>query len=135
MALENKLRLSLALLAERFAVCRLPASIPAPHWALEPHTFSSICRTDRELSILCPQSAVPELDLPMERDWMALRVFGPLSFSDIGVLASIAEPLAAGGISIMCVSTFDTDYFFVKADEHRRAVEILEASGHAVDRQ
>jgi hypothetical protein len=32
------------------------------------------------------------------------------------------------------MSTFDTDYFFVKADEHRRAVEILESSGHSVGR-
>jgi hypothetical protein len=133
MAPENKLRLSLTLLTERFAICRLPASLPAPDWALAPSTFCSICRTGRELSILCPQSAVPDLDTPIERDWVALRVAGPLSLSDIGVLASIAEPLAAGNISILCISTFDTNYFFVKAADQRRAVEILESSGHSVD--
>jgi len=40
---------------------------------------------------------------------------GPLELDQTGVLASIAAPLSAGGIPVFAVSTYDTDYFLVRA--------------------
>jgi hypothetical protein len=74
---------------------------------------------------------VPD-DVRAERDWRALRVEGPIPFEVTGVAAGICAPIAAAGISVFLVATFDTDYLLVKADAYGRAVEALRASGIAV---
>jgi hypothetical protein len=123
--------LELALLPRVYCVCRLPADSALPEWATG--DFLSVTRTPDELSILCDQSAVPA-GIRAERDWRALRITGTLDFSLTGILASLAIPLAAAGISIFAVSTFDTDYVLVKADRIDEAIGALEAVGHRVER-
>ena len=44
----------------------------------------------------------------------------------------LASPLAAAGVSIFAVSTYDTDYVLVKQDALDRAVAALAAAGHRV---
>jgi hypothetical protein len=116
----------LAVLPGTLAVCRLPASDRIPSWALELHEgFVSITRTPDELSIVCPQEAVPP-DTQVEEGFRALKVPGPIPFEQTGVLASIATPLAAAGISIFAVSTFDTDYVLVRETDLDRALAALD---------
>jgi hypothetical protein len=55
-----------------------------------------------------------------------------LPLSAIGILHSIAGPLARAGISIFAISTHDTDYVLVKAEAMERAVKALAAAGHTV---
>ena len=62
-----------------------------------------------------------------------MRVEGPLSFSAVGVLASIAQPLAEAGVSIFVISTFDTDYLLVQAATLNRSVRALRDAGHSVN--
>ncbi len=52
---------------------------------------------------------------------------GPLDFALIGVLAGLATTLAAADISLFALSTYDTDYLLVKADDLTDAVEALSA--------
>jgi hypothetical protein len=47
-----------------------------------------------------------------------------------GVLASFIEPLAAAGIPIFAISTFDTDYVLVKREGLEQAIAALGAVGH-----
>ena len=120
--------MDLTVLGEPLAICRLPATGRIPSWALEEHeTFSSITRTGEELSIVCAEEAVPPDDVQYEGGWRALKVPGPIPFGVTGVLASIAGPLAAAGISIFAVSTYDTDYVLVKAEDVERALTTLKA--------
>jgi hypothetical protein len=123
-------RLSLVLLANHLAVCRLDGDAPMPDWAMQEGLFS-ITRTGDELSVVCPEVLVPD-GIRAERGWRALRVAGVLDFSQVGVLASMASPLAVAGISLFALSTFDTDYLLIKEDDLGRAVEELAAVGHAV---
>ena len=58
---------------------------------------------------------------------------GPLDFSLTGILSAIAGPLAAAGVALFAVSTFDTDYILVKADRYPDAVAALTSAGHTVD--
>ena len=51
----------------------------------------------------------------------------------IGVLASLAAPLAAAEVSIFVVSTFDTDYLLVKEARLPAALEALAGAGITVD--
>ena len=65
-----------------------------------------------------------------EGGWRVLAVRGPLAFELTGVLASLASPLAAAGVSIFALSTFDTDYLLVPGDRLETALAALEAAGH-----
>ena len=116
------------MLSQVLAVCRLPADQPVPEWALA-GSFFSVTRTSDELSIACEDGRVPE-GIRAEHGWTGLKLEGPFPFSMTGVLASFLEPLAAAGISIFAVSTFDTDCVLVKSEMLSRAVEALQACGH-----
>jgi hypothetical protein len=70
--------------------------------------------------------------LVSERGWRCLRVAGSLAFSAVGVISSLCGPLAASGVSIFAISTFDTDYLLVKADDLPAAVAALTAAGHVI---
>jgi hypothetical protein len=108
-----------------YSVCRLPPSDRVPSWALELHEgFVSITRTPDELSIVCADEAVPP-EVMVEDGWKAMVVPGPIPFTETGVLARIATALAAAGISIFAISTYDTDYVLVKAPDLDRALEAL----------
>ena len=49
----------------------------------------------------------------------------------IGLL-SIAEPLAAAGLSIFAISTYETDYVLLKAGDVAAGVKALRKAGHRV---
>jgi hypothetical protein len=50
----------------------------------------------------------------------------------IGVLSGLAAPLAAAGISIFAVSTYDTDHVLVRNHDLERAIRILREAGHSI---
>jgi hypothetical protein len=124
-------RLPLEVLPDTLAICRLPAGAALPAWAAAPAAFVTVSRTAEELSITAVQHLVP-VDVRCERDYRALRVRGTLPPDLIGILLSIAEPLAKAGLSIFAISTYDTDYVLVKARDLPAALEALRAAGHDV---
>ena len=79
-----------------------------------------------------PQELVPA-GTHAEVGWRCLRVAGAMPFTLVGVLASLTVPMARAGVGVFAVSTFDTDYLLVKADDVRKAVAALRAAGHEVD--
>ena len=113
-----------------FAICRLEADDPVPAWVPRA-AFSSITRTDTELSIVCAQDAVPP-GVRAERGWRLLGVQGPLDLSMVGVLARLATTLAGAGVSMVAIGTFDTDYVLVRDGDLPRAMSALAAAGYAV---
>lgn len=117
--------LELRVLPGTFAVCRL-APDDAP-----PEDFWSVTRTEDELSVICAEDAIPE-GATVERPWRGLQVAGPLDFALTGVAAALTAPLAAAGVSVLPVATYDTDYLFVREETLVRAVGALEAAGHTV---
>jgi uncharacterized protein len=123
----------LAILPEPLAISRLSASSPAPAWA-GTGPLQSMTRTEDELSVVCREDSVPS-EIAAERGWRAIKVVGPLDFSETGVLASLAAPLAEAEVSIFALSTHDTDYVLVKADALDRAVTALTAAGHRFPRE
>lgn len=122
--------LTLVALRGTFAVSKLPAGIPTPAWAT-PGPLTSVTRTQGELSIVCAAEDVPA-DVCSERGWRCLRVAGQPDFSMVGILASLLAPLAEAGIAVFVISTFDTDYLLVKADDFERCAQALDAAGHQV---
>ncbi len=122
--------LRLELVEGDYAVCRLDpgAEAPAPPKGAG---FHSVTRTPDELSVVCPVEDVPP-GAPVESTFCVLRVAGPLAFSLTGVLSGLTTPLAAAGVSVFAVSTFDTDYLLVPSDMLGPAAEALRSAGHDV---
>jgi len=121
-------RFTLRLLPATFAICRLDPDAAVPAWL--PRTgFTAAIRTQDELSIYCDEAVVPQ-DVRAARGWRVLQFVGPFDFSETGVIASVAAPLAEAGISISVLATYDTDYLFVRREALENAAEILQAAGH-----
>ena len=118
-------------LTGRFAIVRLNPEREVPSWAWR-GSLCAVVRSGDELSIVCDQNVVPD-GVRSERDWVALKLEGPLPLSMAGVLASLLCPLASASIAVFTISTFDTDYFLVKDDRVQQTREILKAEGHRVD--
>ncbi len=120
--------LRFSVLPGSFAVLRLAPDAAVPVDLLVP-PFHSVTRTPAETSVVCPQGAVPE-GARAEAGWALLALAGPFPFELTGILASVLSPLAAAGVSIFALSTFDTDYVLVKSERLADAVAALETAGH-----
>lgn len=123
---------TLDVLSGRLAVCRLDPSAPLADWMAGGAPLASVTRTASELSVVCAEAAVPA-GVRAETGWRALRVRGPLAFDVSGVLASLTAPLAAAGIPIFSLSTFDTDVVLVREADLDAAITALSEAGHTVD--
>ena len=123
-------QLELELIGGSYAVCRLPVDAPV----LPPAgRFRSVTRTPDEVSVVCEEEHAPEGGVT-EPGWCCLRVAGPLELSLTGIASAITSPLAAAGIALFLISTYETDYVLVKEGVLDRAVEALEGAGHTVAR-
>ena len=121
--------LSLTLLPDRLAVCRLDPDAVTPEPAAA--GFWSVTRTSSELSVVVAEAAV-EVGWRAERGWRVLEVAGPLDFALTGILLSLVRPLADAGVPVFAISTFDTDYLLVKEADLAPAITALTGAGHAV---
>jgi uncharacterized protein len=121
-------RLTLQVLEQKYAICRLEQGAPIPSWAFSGE-FVSITATSDELSVVCLEEAVPP-GVCCEKSWRCLKVAGPLDFSLSGILASLTAPLAAAEIPLFAVSTYHTDYLLVKELDLNRAIAVLLEAGH-----
>lgn len=122
-------RLDFVTLPRRYAACRLAAGSGIPDWVSN-DTFSCVARTDDELSVIARSDKVPQ-GVRAERGLTGFRIAGTLEFTETGILSEVAGLLADAGIPVLAVSTFDTDYFFVRTDRMSRVRAILRAAGHA----
>jgi hypothetical protein len=123
-------RLPLRVVPGRFAVCRLSADAATPDWA-DGASFVSITRTGDELSIVCEEDRVPA-GTQCERGFAAIRVMGTLAPELVGVMVSLAAPLADAGIPILAIGTYDTDYVLVRHSDLDNAIRALREAGHNV---
>jgi len=124
-------RLTISTLPGRLAVCGLDPGEQVPAWASS-GSFTSVTRTEEELSVVCAEDAVPDR-VKCEKGWRCLRIRGPLAFSETGVLSSLSAPLARAGISIFVVSTYDTDNVLVKEEHLGTAQAVLVSEGHTIE--
>jgi hypothetical protein len=120
-------RLKLSLLPDVLAVCRLELGQEIPAWATA-GDFSSVSRIREELSVICASRSVPD-NVRASRGWRAIKIEGPLDLDLVGILVSVAVPLAHAGIGILPVGTFDTDYILVRDRQLGEALKALRATG------
>ena len=121
-------QIELVVLSGSYYVCRLPPDTPAPESPNE--QFFSSTRTSDELSVV--GHGEPPQDGKSETGFCLLRVAGILDFSLVGLLARITSVLSNAGISVFCISTFDTDYILVRQSQLREATKAFRDAGMRV---
>ena len=124
------MNLTLQAVVKNYAVCKLQRDQEVPTWATKGDLYA-ITKTSDELSIVCEEKYVPE-GIKAERNWQVLKIQGPLDFGLVGVLSSLLSPLAAAGISIFAISTYETDYILINGEKFKAACKILEDLGNKI---
>lgn len=94
--------------------------------------FFFVGRTDSEISLVCTTEHVPADTVERVDGWKAFRVRGTLDFSLVGILSELSGILAANGIGLFAVSTYDTDYILVREVDFDRASGVLSDAGHEI---
>jgi hypothetical protein len=122
---KQKKPLLLTLLKEKFGVCQLNPTRDAPDWSINPY-FQSITRTPDELSVVCLENDIPS-PIKAVKDWRCFKVKGPLDFSQTGILSSLTQPLAENNIPVFVISTYNTDYLFVKNADINECINLLKS--------
>lgn len=123
-------QLTLRQLPDRFAMLRLGPADDIPPWALgSSTTFTSLTRTDRELSLIVPAETVPA-GVDADGGWYCLGIDDQFDIDVPGIASSVVAPLASAGHTVFVVATFDTDYVLVR--DVAAAAAVLEAAGHRV---
>jgi hypothetical protein len=120
--------LVLHLLNDTFTINKLPqfAEIPS---ILAKGEMCFILRTDEELCVVCPDFMAPN-NVQQELGWRCLKIEGEMKMQEVGVLASVTQPLAEANIPLFAISTFNTDYVFVMEEHLVNAVQALQKAGH-----
>ena len=124
----DRLFMELKILPWEFTVCKLDsaASLPADK------DFCFTAKTDEEISLVCRTGDVPGNTTERDDGWKGFRISGILDFSLIGILSRISAVLAGNNIGIFAVSTYNTDYIFVKEENFEKALSALEKAGYTV---
>jgi len=115
---------------ERYAIHRYPPDAEWPPMDLQ-SPFYSVTRTPMEISVVTREDPT-QAEQPCSPGWRALSLVGPLPFEWVGILARITRTLADAQVSIFAISTYDTDWFLVKAEALPRTLSALRAAGYAI---
>jgi hypothetical protein len=126
----------ITLLPQDITITRLPETAQFPVEILE-SDFWAASRLPGELTVVFDSRIGFDHkpngpNLKSEPGWRCLQLAGPLDFGEIGILAGISAVLASTSISIFVLSSFDTDYVFVKAERVDSAIRTLRQAGYEV---
>ena len=94
--------------------------------------FFFIARTDEEISLVCITSDVPNHTTRRDDGWRGFRVDGELDFAPVSILSNLTALLFDRSIDVFAVSTYNTDYILVKADQFEPAKEVMEQERYVV---
>lgn len=120
--------MDLKTLPYNFTVCKLMSVGDLPSGI----DFCFTAKTDEEISLVCKTEDVPEKTLVRDDGWKGFRIEGVLDFSLIGILSKISAILAENKVGIFAVSTYNTDYIFVKEENFDKAINALKDNGYDV---
>jgi len=100
-----------------------------PTWDWRTGPLASVTYTDSEPSVVCAFDSVPE-GVKVQGPLTAFEIAGPLDFSTVGVLSGLLDPLAKQGISILALSTYDTDWILIEAEHADEAMATWKRDGN-----
>lgn len=125
MSLHRRLRLLVQ--PWRLVVLRFEASTPLADVAAQAPAegFTALVRSAESVTLVRETQ-----DGDTALVWRAIEIAGSFAFTETGVLAAIAAPLAAAGVSIFAINSFETDFVLVPESDLDRARAAVAAAGH-----
>lgn len=120
----------LALLPEHLSIFRFGPSAPVPDLGGLTGVWS-VTRTRREVSVVAEEGACSAAD---EEDpgWRCLYVEGPIPFNLTGIVAGITSAIAAAGLPVFVLSTFDSDLILLRGESLDQALLALRQKGYEI---
>lgn len=125
-------RLVVDIVEGEYAVTRLPAGSDVAPGLFDAEGLVSVTSAGDEVSVVSPAALAPAGG-QSQPGWRLLTVRGPLEFTLTGIMANLAGALAAAGVPLFALSTFDTDHLLVRDTDLDRAATALREAGHEVN--
>ena len=122
-------KLKILLLEDKFSINKLPqfGEIPV---IFTKGDMCFTCRTEEELTIICPEFMAPN-NVQQEVGWRCLKIQSDGNITkEVGVIATVTNPLAENGISVSCITTFSNVFVFLPEEKLVKAVQLLQHAGH-----
>lgn len=93
--------------------------------------------SENEFSMIAPVNKNLEMfSDKIEAGWNCLQIIGEMPFGTVqGLIASISNVLYSGGLGVCIVSTFSTDWFFIRMKEQQLAIELLQKDGWLIEKE
>lgn len=120
--------MEIKIIDDSFSVCK----VTDYSWVDFESEYCFIGKTDEENSLVCMTDDVPVNVTERDDGWKAFRIQGMLDFSLIGILSKISTLLAENHIGIFAISTYNTDYIFIKKENYDKAIEVLLKAGYHI---
>lgn len=89
-------------------------------------------KTDDEVSVMCKTEIIPDGYIKKEDGFRGLKIEGTLDFGLFGIISRITSILADNDIGVFVISTFNTDYIFVKEENLSVSCQLLFQSGYEI---
>jgi len=93
--------------------------------------WCSVTTSDHNLSVACERQEAPDAEATTG-PYRVLRIRDLNDHGALGIVASVAKPLAEAGISIFTVSSWDTCDTLVPAGRLDQALDALMLAGYTV---
>ena len=130
--IHNQKKQKLLVFDDAFTVYRFDKKAKIDLSSLDHKGFFSVTFTDEEISIVTKED-LGSSDSTIEKNWKCLKIQGQLDFNLIGVINGISEVLTKAEVNIFVISTYNTDYFFVRENMLHKAVEALKNNGYDIE--
>jgi hypothetical protein len=97
----------------------------------------AIFLSDEELSLMAPTHLSQNLNTEKaEPGWLCFRIVGPMPFGTVqGLISNISNVLFREQIGVCIVSTFKSDWFFIRSKYQEKAVVLLTNEGWRVEKE
>ena len=126
------MNLNLLVLKDLYAICRFDKGASLPPW-IKKSVFYSVTKTQDELSLVCNQDLIKTGEtILINKNWRCIKIDNLLDLSLTGIIADISKIFKENKIPVFTISTYNTDYIFVKNQNLENAIAILRSSGHQI---
>ncbi len=93
--------------------------------------------SDEEKSFIAPTDLNPHVNIDkIEQGWLCFKIVGSMPFGTVqGLIANISNTLMKDNIGVCIVSTFKSDWFFIKSKYMDKSINLLTEEGWIVEQE
>lgn len=124
------MNLTIAFSEPDLAMVKMPVGADV---AVRADEFFYLAHTGDETTVICKPESAPHAAIEVNAGWSGFKVQGPFAFGVVGVIANLSKTMAEAGISVIPLSSFDTDWILVRSERAQDAARAWQSSGHRIE--